>query len=176
MGRHAQGLCDRSDMVHWRHMPTALSPSLNGCSSGSAVIRDGVPTILYTRVVSTLPQNAILRDGTQNFYESQSIAISHDPDLRSWSLKNTAPRDDFEQRPAVCAIPAEDAFEVCSQAGLNSNLRSPRLLLDTGAVFWKRQLRSLIVCLPGCNMASNHPGELLDWIAFPSRSRTSVVA
>jgi beta-fructofuranosidase len=43
------------DLVHWSHLPIALSPSPNGpdkdgCWSGCAVNSDGVPTIVYTGV------------------------------------------------------------------------------------------------------------------------------
>jgi beta-fructofuranosidase len=77
------------DMIHWRHMPLALSPSpqgpdRDGCFSGSTVVRNGVPTILYTGVASTTPEQATLRDGKHNFQESQCIATSASPDLRSW--------------------------------------------------------------------------------------------
>jgi beta-fructofuranosidase len=77
------------DMIHWRHLPVALSPTpdgpdRDGCFSGSTVIHQGLPTILYTGVRSTDPSEATLRDGTHNFHESQCIATSHDPELRSW--------------------------------------------------------------------------------------------
>jgi sucrose-6-phosphate hydrolase SacC (GH32 family) len=78
------------DMIHWRHLPIALSPNpigpdRDGCFSGSTVVRNGVPTILYTGVRSTSPNDATLRDGTHDFHESQCIATSFDSDLRSWT-------------------------------------------------------------------------------------------
>ena len=78
------------DMIHWRHLPIALTPDpagpdRDGCFSGSTVINNGVPTILYTGVRSTPPETATLRDGTHNFHESQCIATSTDTDLRSWT-------------------------------------------------------------------------------------------
>ncbi|MDP9050261.1 MAG: glycoside hydrolase family 32 protein [Acidobacteriota bacterium] len=78
------------DMIHWRHLPIALSPNPNGpdrdgCFSGSTVIHNGVPTILYTGVRSSSPEDATLRDGTHNFHESQCLATSRDPQLRSWT-------------------------------------------------------------------------------------------
>jgi beta-fructofuranosidase len=76
------------DMIHWRHLPVALAPTpggpdQDGCFSGSAVIRDGVPTFLYTAVKSVAPENATLRDGTHNFLEAQCLATSRDPDLKT---------------------------------------------------------------------------------------------
>ena len=43
------------DMVHWRHLPVALSPTpggsdSEGCFSGSAVVLDDVATLIYTGV------------------------------------------------------------------------------------------------------------------------------
>ena len=78
------------DMIHWRHMPVAVSPRPNGpdrdgCFSGSTIIHNGIPTILYTGVRSTSPENATLRDGTHNFHESQCLAICQDPELRWWT-------------------------------------------------------------------------------------------
>ena len=77
------------DMVHWRHLPVVLAPTAgsadrDGCFSGSAVLDRGVPTILYTGVASTSPETATLRDGTHNFRESQCLATSDDPELRTW--------------------------------------------------------------------------------------------
>jgi beta-fructofuranosidase len=82
------------DMIHWRHLPIALSPDSHGpdrdgCFSGSTVICEGVPTILYTGVRSTDALHATLRDGTHNFHESQCIATSHDLQLQSWTTSHT---------------------------------------------------------------------------------------
>lgn len=79
-----------ADMIHWRHLPIALSPDphgpdRDGCFSGSTVIQNGVPTILYTGVTSTSPEKATLRDGVHDFCESQCMATSQDPRLRSWN-------------------------------------------------------------------------------------------
>ncbi len=89
------------DMIHWHHLPIALSPNpvgpdRDGCFSGSAVVHNGVPTILYTGVRSTSPEDATLRDGTHNFHESQCIATSHDPELRTWTS---------ERRPVIPGPP-----------------------------------------------------------------------
>jgi beta-fructofuranosidase len=77
------------DMVRWQHLPMALAPTKNGpdeegCFSGSAVVHNGVPTFLYTGVKNSTPQEATLSDGHHNFRETQCLATSADPDLRTW--------------------------------------------------------------------------------------------
>jgi beta-fructofuranosidase len=77
------------DMVHWKHMPMALAPTpggfdADGCFSGSAVVYEGTPTIVYTGVKSVKSGEATLRDGTHNFLETQMLATSSDPDLKTW--------------------------------------------------------------------------------------------
>jgi beta-fructofuranosidase len=77
------------DMVHWKHLPVALSPTAGtadaqGCFSGTAVIHNGEVAIIYTGVV-TAPQNmATILDGEHSLRESQCLAISKDPLLRRW--------------------------------------------------------------------------------------------
>jgi beta-fructofuranosidase len=83
------------DMLHWKHLPIALAPTPNGpdadgCFTGSAVIHQGAATFLYTSVRSVPPGEATLRDGRHNFLETQSLATSRDPDLRTWQ-KHPAP-------------------------------------------------------------------------------------
>ncbi|HPH97082.1 MAG TPA: glycoside hydrolase family 32 protein [Anaerolineaceae bacterium] len=61
------------DMLHWRHLPLALSPDPNGadaggCFSGCAVIHEGIPTLLYTGV----------------YPEVQCLAMSPSPNLVRW--------------------------------------------------------------------------------------------
>jgi len=77
-----------SDMIHWKHMPIALSPSpagpdQDGCFSGSAVVHEDVPTFVYTAVKTVAPADATLRDGTHNFLETQCLATSNESDLRT---------------------------------------------------------------------------------------------
>jgi beta-fructofuranosidase len=76
------------DMIRWRHLPVALAPTPDGpdqegCFSGSAVMHEGVPTFIYTAVKSAAPAEATLRDGTHNFLETQCLAMSSEPDLRT---------------------------------------------------------------------------------------------
>jgi beta-fructofuranosidase len=91
------------DMVHWRHLPVALSPSSggpdqDGCFSGSAVDQAGTATILYTGVRSVLARDATLRDGRHNFLETQCLATSRDPLLLTWT-----------KLPAPVLLPPRDA-------------------------------------------------------------------
>ena len=78
------------DMIHWRHLPIALAPTpgwadADGCFTGSAVNDNGVATILYTGVQEAPFERATLRDGHHNFRETQCLATSSDPQLRSWN-------------------------------------------------------------------------------------------
>ena len=90
------------DMVHWRHMPIALSPTpggpdQDGCFSGSAVNFNGVAVVLYTAVKSAPAADATLRDGQHNFRETQCLATSSHPELNTW---------DKLQRPVLAAPPS----------------------------------------------------------------------
>ena len=83
------------DMVHWRHLPVALSPTPGGpdaagCFSGTAVVDRGVVTVLYTGVVSVPEDQATIRNGPQSYRESQCLARSADPQLKTWT-KQRAP-------------------------------------------------------------------------------------
>ena len=84
-----------SDMVHWRHLPVALSPTpggpdQDGCFSGSAVVNSGAPTFIYTGVASVPKEQATLSDGQHNFRETQCIATCNLPELTAWK-KDPAP-------------------------------------------------------------------------------------
>jgi beta-fructofuranosidase len=78
------------DMVHWKHEPIAISPTpggpdQNGVFSGSAVLDHGVPTMIYTGVMPPASDaDATLRDGVHTWREVQCMAVSQDPDLRTW--------------------------------------------------------------------------------------------
>jgi beta-fructofuranosidase len=86
------------DMIHWRHLPVALAPTpggpdADGCFSGTAVVNNGVATFIYTGV-QTVPADkveteATIRDGNNNFRETQLYATSTDPDLRTWIKRPT---------------------------------------------------------------------------------------
>ena len=78
------------DMIHWRHLPTALAPTYgwdaaDGRFTGSAVDDRGTATFLYTGVKTSAPDRATLRDGVHNFREVVCLATSEDPQLRTWT-------------------------------------------------------------------------------------------
>jgi len=92
------------DMVHWKHLPIALAPTLggpdqSGCFSGSAVINHRVAAVLYTGVEPAPPGQATLRD--VNLRESQCLATTQDLQLRTWQKL---------PKPVIASPPA--GFEV----------------------------------------------------------------
>lgn len=75
------------DLVHWEHLPMALSPTpggpdKDGCWSGSAFVNEGLPTLVYTGV----------------FPQVQCLATSSD-DLATWKK--------LARNPVNAAPPAE---------------------------------------------------------------------
>jgi beta-fructofuranosidase len=84
-----------ADMIHWRHQPIALAPTpggpdSEGCFSGSAVVFNGVPAILYTGVQNAPPSQATIRDGSDKLRETQLLATAEDDSLGNWK-KQAAP-------------------------------------------------------------------------------------
>jgi beta-fructofuranosidase len=79
-----------SDMIHWEHEPIALSPTpdgpdRDGVFSGSAVLDNGRPTVIYTGVAPPAsPAEATLRDGEHVWRETQCLAVAQDDELRVW--------------------------------------------------------------------------------------------
>lgn len=77
------------DMVHWEHLPVALAPTPGGpdaagCFSGSAVIDQGVVTVMYTGVVKAPESEATIRDGANSLRESQCLATATGMNLTAW--------------------------------------------------------------------------------------------
>jgi beta-fructofuranosidase len=73
------------DLIHWKHLPIALSPTpgsydASGCFTGSVLPGAEVPTILYTGVTKSSAET-IRGEGLR---EVQCLATSTDPDLRTW--------------------------------------------------------------------------------------------
>jgi beta-fructofuranosidase len=90
------------DMVHWKHLPIALSPTPGGpdaagCFTGTAVVDHGVVTVLYTGVVNAPLDQATINDGNHLFRESQCLATSTDSELKTWTKRS---------RPVIAAPPA----------------------------------------------------------------------
>lgn len=94
------------DMVHWKHLPVALSPTsggpdAGGCFTGTAVVDQGRVNVLYTGVRPAPEDQATIKNGAQSLLETQCLAISNDPELKTWTkLPN----------PVIAAPPA--GFEV----------------------------------------------------------------
>ena len=80
------------DMVHWTRQPVALAPTPNssdaqGCFTGSSLLLNGQPAIIYTGVQSVLLAEATLADGHNNFRETQNLALATDATLRTWTKR-----------------------------------------------------------------------------------------
>jgi beta-fructofuranosidase len=78
-----------SDMLHWQHEPIALSPTpggpdQDGAFSGSAVLDNGTPTLIYTGIAPPNEHGATLRDGSHTWRETQCLAVAQDETLRTW--------------------------------------------------------------------------------------------
>jgi len=90
------------DMIHWTHLPIALSPTpggpdAGGCFTGTTVIDAGAVTAIYTGVVSAPENQATIRDGAKSLRESQCLAVSLDPELKQWTK---LPRPIIDAPPA----------------------------------------------------------------------------
>ena len=78
------------DMLHWTHLPLALSPTPDGpdsfgCFSGTTLGVGERVYAIYTGVRESSPELATLRDGKITVQESQCLAWSDDPKLRTWT-------------------------------------------------------------------------------------------
>lgn len=78
------------DLVHWTRRGIALAPipgsaDADGCFTGSAIVHQGRPAILYTGVAAVPHAQATLSDGTHNFRETQILATAADDRLSSWN-------------------------------------------------------------------------------------------
>lgn len=94
-----------TDLVHWENLGIALAPSpggpdKNGCWTGSAVVANGIPTLVYTGATwSEESERAARAKGL--IPERQMLAISadpDDPDQRNWTK--------IPQNPILVAPPA----------------------------------------------------------------------
>ena len=94
-----------NDMVHWKNLGIALAPTpggpdKDGCWTGSAVVCNGVPTIVYTG--ATWSQESEHAARAEGFVpERQMVAVAADPndlDLLNWNK--------IPQNPVLSAPPA----------------------------------------------------------------------
>jgi beta-fructofuranosidase len=79
-----------TDMVHWKHLPVAFSPTpggpdADGCFTGTSVVQDGEVVVLYTGIRLVPQEQATSKAGAQSFLETQCLATSTDPDLKIWT-------------------------------------------------------------------------------------------
>jgi beta-fructofuranosidase len=82
-----------SDMIHWKNLPIAVSPTAggpdaDGCFTGTAVLEGGQVVVLYTGVAAVPPDQATSK-GTFNFRETQCLLTSSDPELKVWTKLKT---------------------------------------------------------------------------------------
>jgi beta-fructofuranosidase len=79
-----------SDMLHWKHLPVAMTPTVGGpdsfgCFSGSAIAVGKRVYAVYTGTQKSDDTHATIRDGANNIQESQCLAWSDDPNLVTWT-------------------------------------------------------------------------------------------
>ena len=79
-----------TDMVHWRPLPVAFSPTpgspdADGCFTGTAVVQEGKVFVVYTAVQSVPRAQATIKEGVRNLRETQCLAISDDAELKTWT-------------------------------------------------------------------------------------------
>lgn len=81
-----------TDLVHWKNVGIALAPTpggadKNGCWTGSAIVVNGVPTVVYTGGTWTAESERAARASGIN-PERQLVAVAadpNDPDLIKWN-------------------------------------------------------------------------------------------
>jgi beta-fructofuranosidase len=78
-----------ADMMHWTHLPVAMTPTQGGpdsygCFSGSAIAVGDRVYAVYTGTQKSSDALATIRDGANNIEESQCLAWSDDPRLVRW--------------------------------------------------------------------------------------------
>jgi beta-fructofuranosidase len=84
------------DMIHWTHLPIALSPTPGsydsfGVFSGSAIAVGDRVYAVYTGTQHSSDDKATIRDGTNNIQESQCLAWSDNKDLIHWTKSPANP-------------------------------------------------------------------------------------
>jgi beta-fructofuranosidase len=124
------------DMIHWKDLPLALTPSPGpdetGCWSGCVVNNDGVPTMVYTGT-----------RGERYQFQSQCIATSRDG-LLTW--------EKFSGNPVLSGIPPE--------ARQDYDFRDPYVWREGDT--WYLVLASRIDKVGGCCFLYRSP-DLIQW-------------
>ena len=68
------------DLVHWKEMPIALAPSedydKNGVFSGSAIVHDGILSLLYTGNVENKVNDKVEKHQTQNLLHGMCLLLT----------------------------------------------------------------------------------------------------
>ncbi len=82
------------DMLHWKHLPVAMTPTPGspdsfGCFSGSAIAVGKRVYAVYTGTRESTPELATIRDGSNKIQEAQCLAWSDDPELVHWTKDAT---------------------------------------------------------------------------------------
>jgi beta-fructofuranosidase len=77
------------DMIHWKNLPVAVSPTpggpdADGCFTGTAVVENGGVVVLYTGVVAA-PLDRATSKGALNLQETQCLMTPTDPELKNWT-------------------------------------------------------------------------------------------
>ena len=78
------------DMVHWEHRPVALAPTPGGADAkgvftGSVVLDKGLPTLLFTGIVESAPEEATEWGSHPPIKETQNLATPVDDTLDRWT-------------------------------------------------------------------------------------------
>jgi len=89
-GRPYWGHAVSPDLVHWEQLPIALAPGpepydSGACASGGCVVRDGVPTIVYTGFAGKQVQCLAMSDDngrTWRKYEGNPV-VAAPPDIEN---------------------------------------------------------------------------------------------
>jgi beta-fructofuranosidase len=98
-GEQAWGHAMSEDLVHWKHLPVALvatpgGPDKDGCFSGSAVIHNGVPTLVYTGV---WPEVVCIATGDDTMTSWKKYP--HNPVIASPPFPHACPSPKCSQHP-----------------------------------------------------------------------------
>ncbi|MGN6374823.1 MAG: glycoside hydrolase family 32 protein [Sphingomonas sp.] len=83
-----------TDMIHWRNLPVALTPTpgrpdADGVFSGTALVADGQVHMMYTGVRAVPLAEATIKDGHPPLLETQCLATATDAMLTRWRKRPT---------------------------------------------------------------------------------------